>query len=369
MQKSGLYVHIPFCRSKCPYCGFYSIASTSLIPAWLDAFKKEALYYKDRFKGFDSLYVGGGTPTFLDVRSLADVMGQLLTHYDFATDSEFTIEANPCDLTREKIKALKDLGFNRISLGIQSFDDHILSFLGRSHTVREAERALTALRSFGFENIGVDLIYGFQGLNLKKWIDTLKRALAFQPEHLSCYQLTFEKRTLFARLKDKGLVNLLSEKDECAFFHTTSRFLEDNGYIHYEISSFARDEGRYSRHNCKYWRHIPYLGLGPSAHSFHKSNRWWNVRSLRKYCKLLEGGKAPVAGGEDLTDEQLRLESISLGLRTKQGFALKPPLHDFRSYERLFMLQDSGFLRVTEGRVIPTRKGFLVADQLALYLA
>ena len=366
MQAPGLYIHVPFCRSKCPYCGFYSIAATSLIPRWLEAFKKETALYKNQFNVFDSLYLGGGTPTFLEISVLTDIVEQVFDNFDFAPDSELTIEANPSDLTRGKIKALKDLTFNRISLGVQSFDDRILSFLGRTHTAGEAEKALKTLRSSGFENIGIDLIYGFQGLSHKKWIDTLKKALAFQPEHISCYELTFEKRTPFEKLKNKGTISPLSEKEACVFFIETSEFLEDKGYIHYEISNFARDEGRYSRHNSKYWSHIPYLGLGPSAHSFCNSRRWWNVRSVRKYCEALQEEKAPVQGFEDLTEDQLRIEAISLGLRCKQGFDLKHLPRDPELYERVLTLQDSGFLQVNNGRVIPTKTGLLASDYLAL---
>ena len=365
MPNPGLYVHIPFCRSKCPYCAFYSVASHSLIPLWLGAFKKEVIYYRDRFGRFDSLYLGGGTPTQLEVRALASVMGQIFTHLDFAPDAEITIEANPCDLTQEKITGLRALGFNRINLGVQSFDDRALSFLGRVHTVREAENALESLRSCGFENIGVDLIYGFEGQSLRQWVNTLKRAIAFQPEHLSCYQLSIEMGTPFGRLKDKGLNKSVSEEDQCSYFLKTSQFLENQGYTHYEISSFARERIYYSRHNRKYWHHIPYLGLGPSAHSFCGSSRWWNVRSIRKYSKMLECGKRPIEGKENLSDEQLRLESIALGLRTKEGVDLKEIAHNLRSNEMLSGFCDSGFLRVKSGRVTPTKKGFLVADYLS----
>lgn len=368
MSPPGLYVHIPFCRSKCPYCAFYSIASRSLIPRWLDALRQEIRHYEGWFNRFDSLYLGGGTPTVLTSPELARMVEDLFAHFDFAPDSEITIEANPCDLTRENINVLKTLGFNRISVGVQSFDDHALSFLGRRHTVREAETALTDLRSSGFENISIDLIYGFKGQPLKEWINTLGRAVSFQPEHLSCYQLTLEKKTPLWGIKEKGLFHPLSETEECSYFLATSNFLEDQGYIHYEISSFARGKAFYSRHNRKYWHHIPYLGLGPSAHSFHKSRRWWNVCSIRKYCKALEAGRPPVEGYESLTDEQSRFELITLGLRTNEGFDLKEMPCNQQSKDMLSGLQDYGFIRVNNGRVIPTRKGFLVADSLAIQL-
>ena len=362
----GLYVHVPFCRSKCPYCAFYSIPSSSLIPTWLNGLKKEVLLYKGLFDPFDSLYLGGGTPTFLDTRILADLIGHLFNHFDFAPDTEVTIEANPCDLTDEKTRMLRDLGVNRVNLGAQSFDDSVLSFLGRKHRVKEVKEALNRLRRLGFKNVGVDLIYGFKEQSLQEWTDTLDNALSFEPEHISCYQLTFEKKTVFGKLMDKGKTEPLGESEEAACFLTTSQHLEDKGYIHYEISNFAKGKACRARHNQKYWQHTPTLGLGPSAHSFHKKRRWWNIRSVRKYCAAVQKGRAPVEGSEDLTEEQLGIETLSLGFRTSAGIDLKTVKQTPESDAVLSRLQTSGLIRIINGRVIPSREGFLVADHLPL---
>jgi len=360
----GLYMHVPFCRSKCPYCAFYSIPSPSLIPIWFESFKKEVLLYKGQFDPFDSLYVGGGTPTFLQAGVLEDLMKHLFAHFDFAPDTEVTVEANPCDLTNEKIETLRDLGVNRINVGVQSFDDRVLAFLGRTHRVQDIIGALNRLRHFGFENMGIDLIYGFKEQGLKGWIDTLDGALSFQPEHISCYQLTFEEKTVFGRLRDKGQIEPLIESEEVTYFLATSQHLEDKGYIHYEISSFAQDETCRSRHNQKYWRHIPYLGLGPSAHSFDGKKRWWNVRSIKKYCSAIEKGRPPVEGCENLTEEELWIETLSLGLRTSAGIDIGTVSRIPQSDAVLSSLQASGLVKVIDGRIIPTREGFLMADQL-----
>jgi oxygen-independent coproporphyrinogen-3 oxidase len=369
MEKPGLYVHIPFCRTKCPYCGFYSLASPSLIPRWLSAFEKEVLLYKNRFGCFDSLYMGGGTPTTLALKDLENVIERLFTNFRFAPDTEITIEANPADLTREKTDGIKAIGFNRVNLGIQSFNDRDLLFLGRNHRAGEAIRAMEQLRISGFNNVGADLIYGFKGQSLKGWMSTLKQALVLRPEHLSCYQLTFEKKTPFWRMKETGRLLPVSEKKEEVFFLETSRFLEDAGYIHYEISNFAREAAYRSRHNRKYWTHAPYLGLGPSAHSFQDSVRWWNFRSVKRYCEALEGRKSPVEESEKLTREQIRLESVALGLRTGEGFQLEDKMyHDPGLQDILAGLQHSGFLTVNNGNVTASKKGFLVADHLPLYL-
>lgn len=364
----GLYVHIPFCRSKCPYCAFYSLASSSLIPRWADAFRMEAGHYSDCFNRFETLYLGGGTPTSLDIHVLAGVLGDIHASFHFNADAEITIEANPGDLSKENIDSIKALGFNRISVGVQSFDDRILVFLGRSHSAMEALDALSGLRASGFENISIDLIYGADRQSLKGWIDTLKQAVEFRPEHISCYQLTFEKQTRLKRLEHKGLVKPINEKEEQNFFLTTSGFLRDNGYIHYEISSFAREKIYRSCHNSKYWRHTPYLGLGPSAHSFKGTNRWWNISSIKGYCRMLGEGTFPVDGQEDLTGEQMRLESIALGLRTSEGFSLTEIKDNPEAISRIMRLQEAGFINVENNRCVPTTKGFMVADSLPLYI-
>jgi oxygen-independent coproporphyrinogen-3 oxidase len=368
MKNPGLYIHIPFCRTKCPYCGFFSVASTSLSPRWLDAVKKEMVLYKDRFGPFDSLYVGGGTPTVLTLSDLETIVQHVHDHFHVTADAEITIEANPGDLSRKKIEGIRLLGFNRINVGVQSFDNGALRFLGRRHSAEEAEGALQMLRSCGFENVGIDLMYGLQGQTLAGWIKTLQKALTFQPEHISCYQLTFEERTPFQRMMEKGDIECLDESEAQAFFLLTSGLLEERGYIHYEISNFARGTANLSRHNTKYWDHSPYLGLGPSAHSFQDIRRWWNFRSILRYCKALEAGKSPMEDYENLTDEQIRLESIALGLRTETGIKRAEIPDNPQTKEALKDLQDSGFLMVKGNRIMPTKKGFLVADHLPLRL-
>ena len=230
-----------------------------------------------------------------------------------------------------------------------------------------SKKAIEDLRSCGFENIGLDLIYGLEGQTLKGWIKTLKQAMGFEPEHLSCYQLAIEKRTPFGRLYERGLLMPPGEEKERNFFLATSHFLKERGYIHYEISNFAKNASLVSRHNCKYWFHVPYLGLGPSAHSFHNSTRRWNTRSLKKYCEMLENGNIPVEGYENLTEDQLDLERISLGLRTRQGFDAQKLPDNPALKGALSSLRDSGFLKITNNRIVPTGKGFLVADSLPLY--
>jgi len=367
MENSGLYIHIPFCRSKCYYCDFYSIASKRLIPRYLEALKIEIELYRGRFESFDSLYLGGGTPTLLDLGEIKEILDCLYAHLVFSSDVEKSIEANPCDMSAEKIKGLKALGFNRINLGVQSFNDRDLMFLGRAHRARDAEKAIEGLRSAGFNSIGMDLIYGLRDQKIRGWTETMEKAVSYAPEHISCYQLGIEKRTIFGRMREKGLINAPDEERERAFFIATSEFLGDKGYIHYEISNFARARAYYSRHNCKYWNHVPYLGLGPSAHSFDGDTRWWNYRSIRRYCDALKNEYAPVDGTEGLSNEQKRIEIISLGLRTLEGIDIRGMEQDPGLRKRISELEESEYIHVHNNRIISTREGFLVADQLPLY--
>ena len=362
----GLYVHIPFCRSKCQYCDFYSVASSEAIPAWLQALEREALLYRGIFHEFDSLYLGGGTPTTLGERELSALMECLFKHFTFCPESEITIEANPEDLSKDKLKTIGALGINRISLGVQSLSDRDLDYLGRSHSAPQALKALDMLRSCGLTQVGVDLMYGLGIQTIATWKISLSRLLEFRPQHISCYQLTFEKGTPLGKMKAQGRVRAIGEKLERAFFVFTSRYLERRGYSHYEISNFAASRESMCRHNRKYWNHVPYLGLGPSAHSFHAGTRWWNVRSIKKYVDLLEKGKVALEASEVLSQEQLDLEALALGLRTSDGVTLGAAGGGLKTGKALEELKKAGLVRREDGRIKPTRKGFLVADTLPL---
>ena len=363
---AGLYIHIPFCRSKCPYCDFYSIGSTSLLPQWLEAIEEEILLYRDKFHSFDTIYFGGGTPSLLDIEMIERILNTLKKEYRFKEDTEITLEANPCDMTPSKIDGLILLGINRINLGVQSFNDDELHFLGRLHRGSNAERVLNDLGKARFDNVGIDLIYGLKDQSLNDWQRTLERALHFIPEHISCYQLTIEGKTVFDAMKNKGILEDLNEDEAESFFLKTAGFLEENGYLHYEVSNYARDMKYESRHNIKYWNRIPYLGLGPSAHSFDGKKRWWNYRSVRKYCGSLRNGELPVENFEILTGEQEILEKLALGLRTANGIDMEILSKYPGSIKNVFKLETSGHLIIKGRKIVPTKKGLMVADQLPL---
>ena len=364
----GLYIHVPFCKSKCPYCDFYSIASSSLIPRWLKSLKKEISIDNDTFTSFDTVYFGGGTPSILEIDTIGEILGCITANYNVHEDAEITIEANPGDLNPEKVEGIKSLGINRVNLGVQSFHDKDLQFLGRRHRAVDSKRVLNDLRDEGFDNIGIDLIYGLKEQSIENWKKTLERAVSFYPEHITCYQLTIEGKTVFKAMKDKRKLKDLPEDIASNFFLETSEFLEQKGYVHYEVSNFSKGAEYKSRHNVKYWQRIPYLGLGPSAHSFDGKKRWWNYRSVKKYCNSLENSKVPVEDSEILSGEQEILEKISLGLRTLNGIRREDLAGIPGALDNIQKLETSGHVEIKGDRVIPTKKGLLLADQLPLYI-
>lgn len=364
-RSPGLYLHVPFCQTKCPYCDFYSVTSLPLVQEWEKGLEKEIRSARGEWGPFDTLYVGGGTPSVLGVRDLAWMFESLFSGFSFSPGAEITIEANPDDVTPQKLKLLRSLGVTRISLGVQSLKEAELRTLGRRHTAAQAETAIETARACGFENLSVDLIYGLPGQTEDDWAETLNRVLDHSPEHLSCYQLTFHEETAFGRMLEEGRMSPLSEEEQRALFLTTSERFEKMGYLHYEVSNFAREQGFFSRHNLKYWRRVEYLGLGPGAHSFKDGLRWWNVRSVGEYGRLLAAGEAPIAGRERLTNDQARMEALFLGLRTKEGVALTTLCESPGAEKILTRLKLERLVEIQEDRVIPTREGLVVADGLS----
>jgi oxygen-independent coproporphyrinogen-3 oxidase len=363
----GLYVHVPFCRTRCIYCDFYSTTGIALVGAWIEALRQEMLLYEADFGRFDSLYIGGGTPTVLGDGMVARLMEALHARFRFAPDCEVTIEANPDDVDQARLEAMKGLGINRVSFGVQSFDDRDLAFLGRRHTAGGARKALEAAIGAGFSNFGIDLMYGLPAQTCERWLTTLEGALFFRPTHLSCYQLTVEGRTPLSHMIGRNEASLPGEEEGRAFFLLTSRFLEDRGFVHYEVSNFAASRRFFCRHNGKYWSHVPYLGLGPAAHSFDGLQRWWNHRSLKRYVEALARGRKPVAGSELLSEEQLELERLSLGLRTRRGIRL-PDLPE-TALPLVHELRKARLVRVRGNRLSLSRRGYLVADSLPVLLS
>jgi oxygen-independent coproporphyrinogen-3 oxidase len=321
---------------------------------------------------FDTIYLGGGTPSILSPAQIEKILGALRTHFSSAPALEITLEANPADLDLSRLILLREAGIHRLSLGVQSFDQNILEFLGRRHSAHQAISAMEASRKAGIDQIGLDLIYGVPGQTMQSWLKTLSQAIDFSPEHLSCYQLTLAGDTPLGNALHRGELPPLPEEELLDFFMVTAKKLEDAGFIHYEVSNFARERRYISRHNQKYWNHTPYLGLGPAAHSYFGRKRWWNHPSVDQYIAEIKAGKLPVEGWEDLSREQLRIEALFLGLRTSKGIDVQ----DFsRRYHYDLLsekgavwdrLQEEGLVSLSSGRLQPTRAGMAVADSLAL---
>jgi oxygen-independent coproporphyrinogen-3 oxidase len=315
VSQPGLYIHIPFCLSKCGYCSFYSIQSVNLIPEYIAALKKEIKYYSNVFSSFDTIYIGGGTPSLLSAVQIDDLISTVNKYFHINRQAEITMEVNPGDVSFDYFQALRKSGINRLNIGIQSFDNKILRLLGRRHSSLEAIAAIEAAGAAGFDNLGIDLIYGVHGQGIKSWKNNLQKAVSYKPEHISCYQLSLgDKTPLYKKYYSEGW-QLPDEKMELKLFLTTAEELENAGYMQYEVSNFARLNKFKSRHNQKYWQHVPYLGLGPASHSFLDNKRWWNKAAVKTYLNEIAQGKMPVEETETLSSKQLQLEALFLGLR------------------------------------------------------
>ena len=370
---AGIYVHIPFCIKKCPYCNFYSITDQSLKQPFIEALIQEMQMASSPSLLFDTLYFGGGTPSVLRPENIGRIIENAYGLFNISTDSEVTIEVNPGTVTSEQLPEYKNIGINRINIGAQSFNDEILDFLGRIHSSNDAELTIRGARKAGFDNIGIDLIYGIPGQTKEMWLSDLHRAVEFKPEHLSCYMLTYEKGTPLDIERRQGKVKPVADSLSADLFETTMEYLSAHGYVQYEISNFAKNASRISRHNMKYWSFSPYLGFGPSAHSFTGHQRYWNCRSVKKYMENIKQGRLPVEEKEILSKEQRMMEMVYLGLRKTDGIdidVIDETLGiNFRQMfaEKIKQLEEDGYLLPIQpkNRCALSRKGMLFLDSIA----
>jgi putative oxygen-independent coproporphyrinogen III oxidase len=378
-EPAGCYIHIPFCSRKCLYCDFYSVADLTRIPGFLTALLKEIEITPTDELHFDSLYLGGGTPSVLGAEAVHRIIGRALASFSFDQDVEITVEVNPGSVGPDDFEVYRSAGVNRLNIGVQSFDNDRLAFLGRIHTSGQAENCISDARRAGFTNLGIDLIYGIPEQPPQQWQKDLEQALAFSPEHLSCYMLTYEDGTPLHGKMTRGRFQPLGEGPVAELFKLTASFLESRGYEHYEISNFARQDRQSkspwrSRHNQKYWSLAPYIGLGPSAHSYRHPQRYWNSGRLRDYLQALSEDRLPVEERETLTTQQQMMEMVYLGIRTRDGI-------DTIRFENTFgisfvqeygdvveTLVEQGMIRMEPGRCIPTHQGMRFADSIAALL-
>src|SRR5882724_5305935 len=361
-----VYVHIPFCARICPYCAFYKdLLDRSHTWRFCEAILRELELYQGTGDGGSlllpsTIYFGGGTPTALTIAQLELLLRGFRDRLDLSRLEEWTIEANPGSVSTRKADLLKKFGVNRISLGVQSWDDHLLKLLGREHNARQAEESFRLLRAAGFTNVNVDLMFGLPGHTIEQWRLTLEKTIALQPDHISAYCLTYEEDTEFFLRHARGEFRQDVDSD-AEFFELAMSTLENAGYEHYEISNYARP-GFASVHNYAYWLSKDYLGIGPSAVSTVGMQRWQNVCDYRAYIDRLFAGRSPSASTETLTHEMKRTERIALSLRTSDGVPASELKGFTQQTNELIALE---LLRKSKGNVVLTRKGKALADSVA----
>jgi oxygen-independent coproporphyrinogen-3 oxidase len=374
--KAGLYLHFPFCARVCPYCDFaVRPGSAARRASFVTTLLAEIELHRGTDLEFDTVYLGGGTPSELAPDDLARLLGAVSSTLPVTSDVHVYLEANPEDVTPGLARSWRALGVATVSLGVQSLETRALAFLGRRHTADQARAAFADARAAGFATVSLDLIYGLPFDDPNRWRRDLEAAVTLGPDHISCYQLAMPEGTLFGKLKRRGEMVPIGEAAEADLFLLTHETLAAAGYDGYEVSNFARSPRHRSRHNQKYWSHVPYLGLGPSAHSFAAGRRWWNERRLEDWQARVLRGERPEAGGEDLTPADLALETVMLGLRTREGV----DLDDFsirhridlarRNRPLLARLAAEGLIVLDDHSIRPTRRGLAVADSLARSLS
>lgn len=367
---AGIYLHIPFCKTRCIYCDFYSTTRSELKSHYVTALCRELTMRKDYLKGekVETIYFGGGTPSQLGKDDFTLIFDTIREQYGLEQSQEITLEANPDDLTPEYLGMLSTLPFNRISMGIQTFDDATLKLLNRRHNAQTAIEAVGRCREAGFRNISIDLIYGLPGETRERWESDLRQAIDLNVEHISAYHLIYEEDTPIYKMLKQHRIDEVDEDSSLQFFTLLMEHLQKAGYEHYEISNFCRP-GKQSRHNTSYWKGIPYLGCGPSAHSFNGTTREWNVSSIDTYIKGIEENRR--AFETEFLDPATRYnEFIITTMRTAWGTPIEKLKQEFgdemwdycRKMAAPYLA--NGKLEVHDGALRLTREGIFISDSV-----
>ena len=363
VERAGLYVHIPFCLTRCGYCDFNAYAGLDHLAApYADALAKEGALVAKGWEDlrFASIFFGGGTPTTMSSDTIATLLESFRERFFFLPGSEVTCEANPDTVDAASLAGLRDGGVTRISFGVQSFDPAVLASLQRIHSADSARRAYRAARDAGFDNVNLDLIYGAEGEPLDSWRRTLEDAVALRPEHLSCYALTIEPNTMLGRQVAAGIARAPDPDRQADMYQFACETLSAAGYGHYEVSNWSLP-GRECLHNLGYWEGRPYLGLGAGAHSFRAGRRWWNLRPPHQYMERIEAGEIPIGGEEGIHGEAEKLEALLLGLRTDRGVP-----DSWVSPQVTEDLVGRGLARVRGTQFALTDAGMLLASEVVL---
>lgn len=371
---AGLYVHIPFCKSRCIYCGFYSSTLLNLQDRYVDAVCREMrLRRNSPDDGHDSpristVYIGGGTPSQLSLGNIRRLMTCVFNTYDIDADAEITMECNPEDVTGEFVTTLRELRINRISMGAQTFSDERLHFLGRRHTARRVVDAVDELLKAGIYNISIDLMFGFPGQTSEQWNEDIRQALGLCVSHISAYSLTYEEGTPLQRLLAQKRVTEIDEETSRAMYYTLIDHLASAGYEHYEISNFAKP-GMHSRHNSAYWQGVPYIGIGAAAHSFDLHSRRWNIADIKRYISGAEHDDVPHEQ-ECLDEKTIYNESVFLSLRTMDGVDISRAGQTFGQEYKDYLMNnakrhiDTGMLTLHDDTLRLSRQGLFISDSI-----
>jgi oxygen-independent coproporphyrinogen-3 oxidase len=367
---AGIYIHIPFCKKLCHYCDFYHVINREDNSDFISALQKEAEIKKDYLlqNTVSTIYIGGGTPSVLTVKELENVLNNLRKIYYIEPESEITIELNPDDITQNYLAGLKSIDINRISLGVQSWRNEDLKMMNRRHDALQAYEALENSIKAGFKNISVDLIYGIPGMGINNWASNIEKTLSFDIRHLSAYHLTIEPGTVFGKMKEKGLLEEVDEEESTSEFNVLIEKTESAGFMHYEISNFGKP-GYFSIHNTNYWRQVPYIGLGPSAHSFNGYSRQWNIRDVKKYINSLRKEKL-IFEKEELDIKTRFNEYIMTSLRTMWGIDLEyiEKIFEKEGYDYVINLSGKfinyGLMKQENKNLILTNQGKMISDNI-----
>jgi len=367
----GLYLHFPFCIAKCPYCDFnsYQLEKDNQVSSYISALYREISAYSPKLKksNISTIYMGGGTPTILSGVQIYNIVEFCKDKFNIDKNAEITIEANPGTLDAEKIKLLIESGINRLSLGAQSFNNLLLKKLGRIHNTKDIIDSYYLARERGFSNINLDIMFALPGQTIEDFKVTLKKAVSLKSDHLSLYNLTIHPETAYYRKYKKGQLQLPNEDEEFNMYRWAINFLEEKGFEHYEIANFARPHKR-SMHNLIYWQNQPYLGIGAGAYSFLKGYRYINFKDPVKYIQEVMNGKLPIDQGEKLSLKKRMIETIILGLRTKDGVSYKKFLKRFKVdmnsifYQQINKLINLRLLLKDDYKIKLTRKGIFLAN-------
>jgi oxygen-independent coproporphyrinogen-3 oxidase len=367
----GLYLHFPFCISKCPYCDFnsYPLKEENQITSYISAIYKEITAYSQKLEksNIKTIYLGGGTPTILSGVQIYNILEFCKDKFAIDKNAEITIEANPGTLDGEKINLLIESGINRLSLGAQSFNNLFLKKLGRIHNTQEIIDSYYLAREKGFNNINIDIMFALPDQTTEDLQDTLKKAVSLKPDHLSLYNLTIKPGTEYYKKYKRGKLNLPTEDKEFDMYNWAINYLEKNGFEHYEIANFARSHKR-SMHNLIYWQNKPYLGIGAGAFSFIRGYRYMNYENPARYIKEAMSGKLPIDNGERLSLRKRMIETIILGLRTKDGVSYKKFRTRFKVdindtfHKQIKKLVNLGLLQKDDCKIKLTKKGIFLAN-------